>query len=62
MLYYGYKNTETGKINGPGIGLYEQDGLVYVGEWKDGYYEGQGLMQLGTEFYEGQFSKNSFNG
>ena len=61
LSFSGYKNQVTNKITGPGIGEFS-DGTLYVGEWEDGYYQGEGLLTLGSENYKGQFKQNKFNG
>lgn len=39
-----------------------ENGDIYIGEWKDGKYNGKGIIYFNGEKYEGEFLNSCRNG
>ena len=61
MKILGYVDSSTNTLTGPGITI-DENGMVYVGEWEEGYQHGKGYLKINQDEYRGEFVKNTFCG
>lgn len=65
-IYEGFlktnKNTGKMKPEGQGAKIDRKRGQIYVGNWVDGLYQGEGLLHTKRSTYTGNFEKGEFSG